>query len=43
MENIDLKITENTLTMKGEVKKIEEVKDEDYYTREIRCGASQGR
>ena len=30
-ENIDLKITENNLTLKGEIKKEEEVKKEDCY------------
>lgn len=38
-ENIDLKITENNLTIKGELKKEEEVKEEDYYSRERTYGS----
>ncbi|MEW6675063.1 MAG: Hsp20/alpha crystallin family protein [Nitrospirota bacterium] len=38
-ENIDLKITENNLTIKGEVKKEEEIKEEDYYSREMSYGS----
>lgn len=37
--DIDLTITEDSLTIKGEVKKGEEVKDEDYYAREINYGS----
>jgi HSP20 family protein len=36
---IDLTITKDTLTIKGEVKKDEEVKDEQYYAREISWGS----
>lgn len=38
-EDIDLTITEDTLTLKGEVRKEEEVKEEGYYTREIHYGS----
>jgi len=38
-ENIDLKITENNLTLKGEIKKEEEVKKEDCYARERSYGS----
>ncbi|MEW6162785.1 MAG: Hsp20/alpha crystallin family protein [Nitrospirota bacterium] len=38
-ENIDLKITENDLTIKGEIKREEDVKEEDYYSREISYGS----
>ncbi|NOY64123.1 MAG: Hsp20/alpha crystallin family protein [Nitrospirae bacterium] len=37
-KDIDLTITENALTIKGELKKEEEVKEEDYYAAEIRYG-----
>ena len=37
-KDIDLTITENALTIKGEIKRQEEVKDEDYYAAEIRYG-----
>lgn len=37
-QDIDLTITENNLTIKGELKKAEEVKEEDYYVAEIRYG-----
>lgn len=37
-ENIDLTISENSLTIKAESKKDEEVKDENYYSREIHYG-----
>jgi HSP20 family protein len=38
-ENIDLAITENSLTLKGELKKEEEVKEEDYYSSERSYGS----
>lgn len=38
-EDIDLSITEDTLSLKGEMKKDEEVKEEDYYAREISYGS----
>lgn len=38
-ENIDLKITDNNLTIKGEIKKEEEVKEEDYYSCERSYGS----
>jgi HSP20 family protein len=37
-EDIDLTISENSLTIKAESKKDEEVKEEDYYSREIHYG-----
>lgn len=37
-ENIDLTISENSLTIKAESKKDEEIKEEDYYSREIHYG-----
>lgn len=38
-DNIDLSITKDGLTLKGEFKKDEEVKEEDYYSREISHGS----
>ncbi|NOX19651.1 MAG: Hsp20/alpha crystallin family protein [Nitrospirae bacterium] len=38
-KDIDLTITENTMTVKGEIKKEEEFKEEDYYVSEIRYGS----
>jgi len=38
-KDIDLTITEGNLTIKGEVKKSEEVKGEDYYAAEIKYGS----
>jgi HSP20 family protein len=38
-ENVNIAITDNTLTIKGEVKKEEEVKDEEYYRRERAYGS----
>ncbi len=38
-KDIDLTITENNLTIKGEVKRKEEIKEEDYYVSEIRYGS----
>lgn len=38
-EDIDLSITKDTLTVKGEVKREEEVKEEDYYTNERTYGS----
>lgn len=38
-DNIDITITKDTLTIKGEIKKDEEVKEEDYYAREISYGS----
>ncbi len=38
-KDIDLTITENALTIKGEVKRQEEVKEEDFYAAEIRYGS----
>ena len=37
-ENIDLTITKDAITIKGEIKGEEETKEEDYYAREISCG-----
>lgn len=37
-EDIDLTIAEDSLVLKGELRKEEEVKDEAYYTREINYG-----
>ncbi len=37
-EDIDLSITKDTLTLKGEVKREEEVKEEDYYANERTYG-----
>lgn len=37
-ENIDLTISENSLIIKAESKKDEEIKEEDYYSREIHYG-----
>lgn len=38
-ENVDITITENNLTIRGERKKDEEVKEEDYYSREMSYGS----
>ncbi len=38
-EDIDLSITKDTVTLKGEVKKEEEIKEEDYYASERNYGA----
>lgn len=38
-DNIDLTITKDSITLKGESKKDEEVKEEDYYSREINYGS----
>lgn len=38
-ENIDLTITKDSLTLKGEAKKEEEIKEEDYYAAEISYGS----
>ncbi len=38
-EDIDLTISKDSVTMKGELKRNQEVKDEDYYSREIVCGS----
>jgi HSP20 family protein len=38
-DHIDLTINEGSLTLKGEVKKEEEVKEEDYYSRERSYGS----
>lgn len=38
-EDIDLTITKDSLTMKGEVKKEEEIKEEDYYACERSYGS----
>lgn len=38
-EDIDLTITKDSLTLKGETKKEEEVKEEDYYAAEISYGS----
>ena len=38
-ENVDLTITKDTLTLKGEVKKEEEIKEEDYYASERSYGS----
>ncbi|MCX7793620.1 MAG: Hsp20/alpha crystallin family protein [Thermodesulfovibrionales bacterium] len=38
-DNIDITITKDTLTIKGEIKRDEEIKDEDYYAREISYGS----
>ncbi len=38
-DQIELTVTKDSLTIKGEIKKDEEVKDEDYYAREISYGA----
>jgi len=38
-DNIDITVTKDTLTIKGEIKKDEEVKEEDYYAREISYGS----
>lgn len=37
-DNIDLTITKDSITLKGEVKKEEEIKEEDYYS----CEGSYG-
>lgn len=37
-EDIDITITKDSLTIKGEIKKEEDVKDEDYYACEISYG-----
>ncbi|MGQ9570846.1 MAG: Hsp20/alpha crystallin family protein [Thermodesulfovibrionales bacterium] len=37
-ENIDLTITENNLTIKGDRKREEDIKEEDFYSREISYG-----
>ena len=38
-ENIDLTITKDSITLKGEVKKEEEIKEEDYYASERSYGS----
>ena len=38
-EKVNITITDNTLTIKGEVKKDEEIKDEDYYQCERAYGS----
>jgi HSP20 family protein len=38
-ENVNISLTDNTLTIKGEVKKEEEVKEEDYYYSERSYGS----
>lgn len=38
-EDIDISITDNTLTIKGETKSEEEIKQENYYRRERRHGS----
>lgn len=38
-DNIALAITKDSITLKGESKKDEEVKEEDYYSREISYGS----
>lgn len=38
-EDIDLTITKDSLTLKGEIKKEEEVKEEDYYACEMSYGS----
>jgi HSP20 family protein len=38
-ENISISLTDNTLTIKGEIKKEEEVKEEDYYYAERSYGS----
>lgn len=38
-EGIDLTITKDSLTLKGEIKKEEEVSEEDYYSRERTYGS----
>lgn len=38
-DDIDLTITKDSITLKGESKKDEEVKEEDYYSREISYGS----
>lgn len=38
-KDIDLTITENSLTIKGETKRTEEVKEEDFYASEISYGS----
>lgn len=38
-ENINISVSENTLTIKGEMKKEEEVKEEDYYYSEREYGS----
>lgn len=38
-DRIDLTITKDAITIKGEVKKEEEIKDEDYFAREISYGS----
>jgi len=38
-EDIDLTITKDTLTLKGEIKKDEDVKEEDYYISERMIGS----
>lgn len=38
-EDIDLTITKDSLTLKGEAKKEEEIKEEDYYASEISYGS----
>ncbi len=38
-ENVDITITENNLTIKGERKKDEEMKEEEYYSREMSYGS----
>jgi HSP20 family protein len=37
-DKIDLTITRDAITIKGEIKREEEIKDEDYYAREISYG-----
>ena len=41
-ENIDLSITKDTVVLKGEIKKEEETKEENYYLCERSQGSSQG-
>ncbi len=38
-EDIDLSITKDTITLKGEIKRDEDVKEEDYYANERSCGS----
>lgn len=40
-KDIDITLSDNTLTIKGEKKKSEEVKSENYYRREVSYGAFQ--
>ncbi|RMF90274.1 MAG: Hsp20/alpha crystallin family protein [Nitrospinota bacterium] len=40
-DNLNLTITDDTLTLKGEVKAEEEQKEKNYYRREIRYGSFQ--